>query len=49
MQQKSADKMDQTKDKQELAKNTTNYWLKASSWTVRQERVDHPRGAQIIA
>jgi hypothetical protein len=32
--QKPTDKMDQTEDTKELAMNTKNNWLKASSWTV---------------
>jgi hypothetical protein len=32
--QKPTDKMDRTEDTKELAMNTKNNWLKASSWTV---------------
>jgi hypothetical protein len=49
VQQKSTRKMDQTKGTKELTKNTTNCWLKASSWTVRQGCVDRPHGAQTAA
>jgi hypothetical protein len=49
VQPKSHDQTDRTKREQEHNKNLTNCWLKASSRTVRQGRMNRPRGAQTAA